>query len=542
MIIRVQHWSDVIRSVAIRYVPFLVVVVAALIRFSGISERSITIDEGTILGFANGILERGYPFLMVGGMEVKLATYELLPYPIAASLFLFGQNELGARLPAVLFGIGTTYLLFYVGKEWFSWRVGVLASMLYALSPWAIYWSKNCFHPSQTQFFVVLLLIAFHKVIRVDRPAPFAPYLLALAFTVSYLSWEGSGFLLPILLIVAIVMRWKDWSWLKNSHIWIAGALAMLVVVLQGVRRILSQSSYLMVGSGKSDVSTPVLAFTRTEYSPYFYFDNFFFLNYHIVLSIIFFLGIFFIGRSWNYRFVYLVQIIGIFFMTNFLPFYNSHYVYYLFPMFILGVSVASIFMLEKLNQAIFNEDVFSVQLGKVTTNISLLLLIFVLSAPVGIKMFELSDRYKAPMLAQERWAMLDVDYRAVALDLEAYVRPGDIIISMAPLPIKFYTGIRGDYYLQIITNRKVVFDPTSGDYQYVDKYVGNQLLRSLDELKELLLNNSRVWLVAAPYGGFTKVLDDSTYEFIESSMRVVTEHNDARLYLWERNRSSARQ
>jgi hypothetical protein len=105
----------------------------------------------------------------------------------------------------------------------------------------------------------------------------------------------------------------------------------------------------------------------------------------------------------------------------------------------------------------------------------------------------------------------------------------------MAPMPTRLYSGITADYFLQTITDRKIVYDNNLVTPFYRDKFIGSVVLRNFDELKDLLASNERVWFVAAPYQSMPTVIDADTVEFIDSNFRVIKESYDARLYLWTR-------
>ena len=514
----------------------LVSAVAAYLRFTGLGESSLTLDESTMAEFAKGVMANGYPSIFVGSMEVPLATYELVPYSIAAAMSLFGVSDFAARLPSAAFGTATAVLIYVLGARWFDWRVGLSAGLFYALSPWAIYWAHNCFHPNQTQFFALLTAVQVRAILANDHVPTRTYYLAALCFICTYLSWEGSGFLLPILLVVAFIMRWGRWQWLNRPHLWIASIIVVAVVVAQGVRRSLLQTGYLMVGSGKSDMSLPQLVFTESGYNPFYYVSIIFGIESHIVLGAVFVLGLALLLRDWNIRFVYLYTLVAIVCMTNLLGYYNSHYIYYVLPAFFLAVAAAVVMGLDVLlRQGGAMVRLASVRVlhgGIVVAAVALLL---ASTTPYGLKPYHMADTYKAPRVFQFRLGLAGIDYRGLAYSLRDHYRAGDKIIAMTPLALRFYTGLGGDYFLQSITGRKVVFDPNAPTPVYVDKFAGNPVLRSRADLEDVLARHPRVWLFAVPFFGYTDVVDKDLQAFINSNFRVVTESYDGRLYLWER-------
>ena len=79
----------------------------------------------------------------------------------------------------------------------------------------------------------LLTIWLFYEAIRL-RPLR-SGYLMgaAVAFCVTYLSWEGSAFLVPSLFVGLMVYRWGDWSWLKEWSLYRALFVIGAVVVAQ---------------------------------------------------------------------------------------------------------------------------------------------------------------------------------------------------------------------------------------------------------------------------------------------------------------------
>ena len=59
---------------------FVLVVLCAYFRVSGLELRPLSIDEATIVSFIQGVVAKGYPYVVVSTMEVPLATYESVSY------------------------------------------------------------------------------------------------------------------------------------------------------------------------------------------------------------------------------------------------------------------------------------------------------------------------------------------------------------------------------------------------------------------------------------------------------------------------------
>lgn len=516
-------------------VALVVVVVAFVLRLDDIDLRALTVDEATIAGFARGVLERGYPYLMVGGMEVELATYELVPYFLALSIKVFGYSDFALRVPAMIFGVLTCTAVIYCGAKWFGRLAGLIAGLLYALSPWAIYWGQNCFHPAQIQFFSLLSLIVFYRLLMADKLSIGLAVLSALMFAFSYLSWEGSGLVLPIMAIVALVIRWRNWQWFMQVNLWTAALLILFVIVAQGVRRVLLQEPFVMVGFGKSDLAAPKLTFTDPSYEPWYYLQNFFFTESHIGLSLFFIIGFILMFYDRKLSFVVLFVVMAYLSLTNLLGFYNAHYFYFVLPVFLLAVSAVFIKLLMLIQRliAVQGSTIMQVQ-GAVAA--ALLAFVLIIPSSSGVlHLYRLMAESVDGMRVDYRPGLAGMDGREISLSLAKYWREGDIVMSSIPLISEHYAQQKGDYFVQTITDRKVVYDTVKKSPYYVDKFVGNPVLRSKQELQDVLENNSRVFFIAAPVDGLTRIIDDETLSYINQHMRVIAESYDSRLYLWER-------
>lgn len=70
------------------------------------------------------------------------------------------------RLPSVLLGFGAAILTFYIARTLYSDDVAILAAILFALSPYAIYYNKMVLMDNAALFFTALSLYFFFKFYR----------------------------------------------------------------------------------------------------------------------------------------------------------------------------------------------------------------------------------------------------------------------------------------------------------------------------------------------------------------------------------------
>jgi len=77
-------------------------------------------------------------------------------------LVLFGGlGESG--LIKELVGVATTGFVWWVGREWFNKRVGLIAAFLYAISPVVIIYSRSSWNPNIMPFFALLTIYGIYQ-------------------------------------------------------------------------------------------------------------------------------------------------------------------------------------------------------------------------------------------------------------------------------------------------------------------------------------------------------------------------------------------
>ena len=92
-------------------------------------------------------------------------------HPIGVQLFLwgwvklFGMNEFWVKLPFVLMGIGSIYLIYLIGRQWFNRKVGLFSAAFFAVSQFTVFYSQLARPYSAGLFFVLLMAVFWHIVV-----------------------------------------------------------------------------------------------------------------------------------------------------------------------------------------------------------------------------------------------------------------------------------------------------------------------------------------------------------------------------------------
>lgn len=142
----------------------LILILAAFLRLYRIQDYMTFLgDEGrdvlVVYNILHGHLTLLGPTSSVGGFFLGPIYY----YFMAPFLWLFNYNPVGPAVMVGLFGIATVYLIYLVGKDFFNIKVGLIAALIYALSPLVIAYSRSSWNPNPLPFFSLLTLYLIYK-------------------------------------------------------------------------------------------------------------------------------------------------------------------------------------------------------------------------------------------------------------------------------------------------------------------------------------------------------------------------------------------
>jgi dolichyl-phosphate-mannose-protein mannosyltransferase len=512
-----------------RVVALALIVMAGFIaRVVHLTDISLDHDELSLIRMSHGVLTRGYPHDMTGDQNRNLTTYEATTYPLALAGFLSRWSEAGVRMPAVFFGTLTIAVIGLCGARMFGWGAGLLAAAIYAVMPSAIQWARNAFWPQQTECMAALTVWFFYEAIRsktIDRR--FAT-LASCGILLTYLSWEGSGFILPTLGIALIVMRWGDWSWIKNGHLWRCFMVVSAAVVAQLSYRTLNSDPYMMVGPGLSDLKFPSLFFLDPMFDPTFYVINFLHPENHLPLTLLSIAAVIFFWRDFAVRYVALV--LGIFLVcyTAFLSVYAVRYAHWFLPLLVLLAAAGAAKMFARV-AAMASSRREALVSGAATAGFVVLLV--AASGSIGLKCYRLSSSPGSPIF-RTRDGIYQFDYRSASRFVKERARPGDIVIPNFPHTFVYYAGSPGDYFLTTLLAKRMLYDTMRGVPRFTDRFSGNPVIRDMAEFQDVLNRGKRVWIIAVPTGSFANINDPALAKLLVQRGEVVYESYNAQVFL----------
>ncbi|PYK24371.1 MAG: hypothetical protein DME59_13925 [Verrucomicrobia bacterium] len=519
--------------------PYLLLVAIMLLglglRYHGLGYMSFDHDEYGLVNKSNGIFKLGFPYLIFAGEIRWITTYELVPYPQALSGWIFGYSEWSMRLPSCIMGTLCIGVIALMGRRLFNWRVGLFTAFVYACMPLDVRWAQNAFYPSQCQFMSMLTIWLFYEAIRV-RPLH-RGYLTAasVAFCLTYLSWEGTAFVLPAFVIALLVVRPFEWWWLKEFHLYRCLFFMGAVVVAQYCSRTIAGDPYLMVGSGLSNVAGPSLFFLTPAYTPEFYIDKLWLSENHVFFTIMIFLGLPFCWAKRGFRYVFTILVMLWFCHTNFLAALSPRYCYYYQPLVILAGTAAAVTLYDRLVSLAHRAGNMTVaRVAAHATGLAVLTLLFLQSNESVMNDYTLSSRGDQPTL-MTRMNTYRYDYRGAANYVKNHFRPGDHIIPGIPHVFAFYAGMPGDYSMDTLLGTKTGYNQLLKEPRFIDKFAGLPVVRNITELREVISPARRTWVVFAPYANFEKLESPSVLDYIRQTGRVEFESYRAKVILVER-------
>src|SRR5437899_640941 len=522
---QIRRLKNAVSADALPYLLLAIIIrIGFAFRYHDFGVMSFDHDEYGEVQKSKGIWELGFAFNRVTGRIRPATTYELIPYPMAVTSRLFGESAWSIRLPAVIMGTLCIAIIALTGRRLFNWRTGLIAAFIYACLPLDIRWAQNAFHPQQCQFMAMLTFWFFYEGIRVR---PFChKYLTAasLTFCASYLSWEGSAFILPALFLALLVVRWGEWWWLKEFHLYRCVFFMATLVIAQFSWRTLVSLPYLQIGTGVNDLAGPSLFFLKYGWQPMFYVDHLLLAENHVFFTLMTVSGILFCWRQPAFR--YVVPLIGalLFCHTNLIAALSTRYCIYYQPLLILSGVAAAVVLYDRLLLFAERESNSTVASSFAhTAGVAMLFLLFVQSNEWLMKLYSLSSPNASPAL-MTRLNTYRYDHRGAAEYVRSHLQPGDIIIAGIPHVFEHYAGIRGDYFLDTILMKKIIYNAKFAEPRFMDRFRGYAAIRSLKELREAISRGRRTWIVFVPYGGFGHLSSPEARVYLNEHAKVVFE------------------
>ena len=129
---------------------------------------------------------------------------------IEAGLFAILGVSIGvARATVLMFAFGAGWLMYVLGRRWFDRPTGLLASLLLITCPHGLLWMNDVMLEWPATFWILVCVWSYERG-RTSRSAAWS-FLLAGAVVMAFMTKQTAGFILPVLLVHALLQsdRWK---------------------------------------------------------------------------------------------------------------------------------------------------------------------------------------------------------------------------------------------------------------------------------------------------------------------------------------------
>lgn len=138
----------------------------------------------------------------------------------------FGTSEFALRLPSVLFGVGTVFLLFRLGRRTYGPGPALIAAMLLSLHGFHLHWSQMARMYSPGAFFSVLATLALVHLAFSDRPRKGSGAVYAGALAAGLWTAELTWALLAVHMAWVAVIRPRTGGALVTKEGWLQDPIA----------------------------------------------------------------------------------------------------------------------------------------------------------------------------------------------------------------------------------------------------------------------------------------------------------------------------
>ncbi len=233
-----------------------VLLIATLLRFWKLGDYpALNADEAAIGYNAYSLIQTGHDehgnswpihFQSFGDFKPGLYFYLVLPF-----VEFFGLNEWSIRIPGAFLGVLTVFLVYLLSNELFpkkigipgptlSWTLdfGIFASLMLAISPWHIHFSRGGWEVNAATFFICLGLLLFLKGL--DK----LPLLMIsfVSFALSLYTYHAARIVVPLLGLGLSIIYWKEVK--TNFKNILLAALVGLVAILPLVKDLTRSDIY----------------------------------------------------------------------------------------------------------------------------------------------------------------------------------------------------------------------------------------------------------------------------------------------------------
>ena len=212
---------------------FSITILGAILRIYGLSDESLRLDEGFMYARISGSF---YSALTHWDLQWQGVLFPLLEKLWCA---VFGYSEFAMRLLPAIFGILSIPALYVLGKSIFSETAGIIAALLLAVNPCAIFFSQDA---RPYTFFLLICIVSIELALRSLHSEKRLWQILFLISAIFGLYAHPYGvFLLPFLISIPFLLHCEGITGERRKRYFVylgriaVGYLPMLVIFAQSM-------------------------------------------------------------------------------------------------------------------------------------------------------------------------------------------------------------------------------------------------------------------------------------------------------------------
>ncbi len=142
----------------------------------------------------------------------------MVAWVIRAGTLFLGNTELGVRLGGLFLSLGSTWIVYLLGRLWFSRRAGLWAALLFHLIP--LYFVYGLIITPDVPLIFFWLMTLYLISISLLNDKEWGWYLAGIFFGLSMLSKYTAAFLiLSTLLFLLVDRHYRHWLWRKGPYV-----------------------------------------------------------------------------------------------------------------------------------------------------------------------------------------------------------------------------------------------------------------------------------------------------------------------------------
>jgi len=508
-------------------------VAALLLRLPNLNALSLWVDEYVHVLRAQKFVQGTGP-LFTDDNNGILLTFTMLPFFKA-----FGAGVFWARLPSVLFGVGMVYMAYRMGERLFGRYVGLMAAFFCTFSLYLVFWSRMARNYAIFGFFFLLLGWIFLKAFEGKRDTESSDFfqknglspkhllLLPLVFVASLLSHQLTFFFLFSLAAYAVAMTASEWLQTKSiprKYLWPAIVLLplLLIAVVPALGGIAQSLLSLALPERIAHWVVPDWTYLAEKWKkePWISFGI-----YHGVMrydpTLLYFPAVgglvaaFWLNQrsAWWLLCSFLVPFLLMCFV--FREPSVPRYAIFIFPYFMISAA-AFFYWLWKFLQRKFLADTSN------TMRYALVVLPFVFGL-FSVRWGEIADltlaRKRTGVVSDQNIGSFNFtnwqDPGKFVLDRK---KPGDVLLSTVPAASAYY--LKED---SVLWFRQRFYNTSAKHYELFPSNPGKPNAQNYQDLKRLVQNNPRGWLLADYYMD-NVLVDDSCRFFVYRNMNFYSE------------------